>query len=121
MKPSPAELIILKLLWTEGRLSAREIHEQIAGQLSWSYSSSRKTIDRMVTKEMLQVEDVHGIMVFSAAVNKLDTIAAMTKDFAATVLGIEGTLPVASFSGSKVLTDEELEELQKMLEEGEAS
>ena len=41
----------------------------------------------------------------------------MTKEFAATVLGIEGTLPVASFADSRLLSPDELEELQKLLDE----
>ena len=52
------------------------------------------------------------------------TIAAMTRDFAARVLEINGALPVTAFTDSKLLSEDELNELQAMLDdnddEGEA-
>jgi hypothetical protein len=36
-KPSQSELVILKQLWREGELSAREVHDQAFGALQWSY------------------------------------------------------------------------------------
>lgn len=115
--PSQSELAILKTLWAEGRLSAREIHEAVAPALGWSYSSTRKTVDRMVEKGMLGVEDVHGMRVFAPRLSKISTIAAMTRDFAARVLEINGRLPVTAFTDSKILTEDELAELQAMLDE----
>lgn len=118
-KPSQSELAILKALWSSGRLSAREIHEAIAPELGWSYSSTRKTLDRMVEKGMLTTQDVHGIRVYGAKATKLATIAAMTRDFAARVLEINGALPVTAFTDSRLLSEAELEELQALLDEAD--
>ena len=123
-KPSQSELAILKSLWSSGRQSAREIHDAISADLGWSYSSTRKTLDRMVEKGMLATQDVHGIRVYAARITKVATIAAMTRDFAARVLEINGALPVTAFTDSKLLSEDELNELQAMLDdnddEGEA-
>ena len=43
--PSVTELTLLKCLWREQPLSARELHDQAAPELHWSYSSTRKTLE----------------------------------------------------------------------------
>lgn len=115
MKPSPTELIILKHLWITQPQSLREIHTAIETQLEWSRSSTRKTVDRMLDKRMLRAEKVHGLLVYSAVVKKIPTLASMISNFAADVLGIDGPLPVTNLVKSKLLNKKELKELDEYL------
>ncbi|MEX3011760.1 BlaI/MecI/CopY family transcriptional regulator [Hoeflea sp. TYP-13] len=117
MQPSPSELPLLKALWSNDRLSARELHDRVASQLGWSLSSTRKTLDRMIDKGLVAAEDQHGMKVYRAAVEKVSTLAGLTRQFARAVLEIDGPLPTSSFTGSKILSEDELEELQKFLDE----
>lgn len=117
MKPQPSasELTILKALWQQSPLSAREIHQQVEGQLGWSYSSTRKTLDRMQDKDLLQAFEVHGLKVFEARADKVKTLAAYARDFAERVLEIKGPVPASFFAGSELLSTAELEELEALL------
>lgn len=117
MKPSPSELPLLKALWSQEELSARELHECVAPELGWSLSSTRKTLDRMVEKDMISPDEKHGVRIYRAKVEKISTLAALTKQFVRAVLEIDGPLPASSFSGSKILSDAELQELERLLEE----
>ena len=117
MKPSPTEYTLLKALWAKSPLSGREIHESVADELNWSFSSTRKTLDRMVDKGLLSAEDMHGVKVFRPEMTKVNTIAGMMKEFASRVLEIEGAVPVTAFADSKILSKDELAELQSLLEE----
>ena len=117
MKTSPTEYTLLKALWAKAPLSAREIHDATQEQLGWSFSSTRKTLDRMVEKGVLALDEAHGVKVFSPSVKKLNTIAGMMRDFASRVLEIDTALPVTAFADSKILSEEELEELQALLDE----
>ena len=81
MKPSPSELPLLKVLWSENELSARELHVSRAG------------------------------------IGKMSTLAALTRQFAKSVLEIDGPMPASSFGGSRILSAEELAELEALLEE----
>ena len=54
-KPSPTELAILKILWAQEPLSAREVHSEIEKKLDWSNSSTRKTLERMSNKNFLKI------------------------------------------------------------------
>lgn len=119
MKPSSTELVILKYLWIEGAQSAREIHDAITEELGWSYSSTRKTIERMIAKNMLGVARSHGLKIYRARLQKIPTLAGMIRNFAAEVLGMEGPLPVSNFVKSHLLSPKELEELDAVLKKAD--
>lgn len=118
MKPSPTELALLKHLWSAGEQSARELHAAAGEQLGWTYSSTRRTLDRMIEKGLVGVRDAHGVRVYSAAAAKLTTLAELARDFMTNVLETDHP-PVAAFTGSRLLTDEEAAELERMLAEEE--
>ena len=113
--PSPPELSILKVIWAESPLSAREIHDQVASELTWSFSSTRKTLDRMQEKTFVVSKQLHGVRVFSPKLKKLKTLARYGYDFARRVLELDGPLPVSMFVDSKLLTEKEIKELQQVL------
>ena len=114
-KPSNAELIILQVLWRETRFSARELHDATNGSTGWSYSTTRKTLERMEAKGLVKVELVHGLKTYAAAQPKLDTMAGLIADFATKVLDLDGPLPAAAFTGSKLLDAGEVEELEALI------
>ncbi|NVJ60532.1 MAG: BlaI/MecI/CopY family transcriptional regulator [Gammaproteobacteria bacterium] len=120
-KPSPKELVILKTLWKKSPLGAREIHDQAVEQLDWSYSSTRKTLDRMTAKEFLDVTEVHGIRVFSPTLGKIKTLASYIKDFTRSVLEVDSALPISMFADSKLLDKQELKELEKLLKDSDSN
>ncbi|MGL6159918.1 BlaI/MecI/CopY family transcriptional regulator [Microbulbifer sp.] len=118
-QPSASELAVLKALWQQSPLSAREIHQQVEEQLGWSYSSTRKTLDRMQDKGLLQAFEVHGLKVFEARAAKVATLAAYARDFAERVLEIKGPVPASFFAGSELLSEAELKELEALLTRGD--
>ena len=115
MKPAPAELVILKCLWQNKSQSAREIHDSVATELDWSYSSTRKTLERMLDKDMIAVSGSHGLNVYRARLKKVPTLAAMIRSFASDVLGLNAPLPVSSLVSSQLLNAEELAALDALL------
>jgi BlaI family penicillinase repressor len=115
--PSVSELTLLKALWKQQPLSAREIHEAAADELAWSFSSTRKTLDRMLEKRMVSLQTVHGINVYSAQLEKVGTLAAFAHDFGRRVMEMDVPLPVTMFTGSKLVDQKELARLEQMLQE----
>lgn len=116
-KPSPTELSLLKALWRKEPQSARELHDQVVEELNWSYSSTRKTLDRMLEKQLVSASDVHGVKVFRAQVSKVSTLAHFVKDFSRRVLEVDGPLPVSMFVDSKLLDKSEIQDLERLLAE----
>jgi len=115
MNPTPPELSILKMLWRDGAKSVGEIHAELGEELNWSRSSTRKTIERMVGKEMLSINDLHGLNIYRANLKKVPTLAGLIQTFAKSVLGLEGPLPVSNLVKSEILTEAELSELEAYL------
>ena len=113
--PSVSELSLLKALWRQQPLSAREIHDQVAEELGWSYSSTRKTLERMLDKGSLRMSVLHGVQVYVAVLDKVDTLAAFARDFGQRVMEMDSPLPVNMFTGSKLVDKEELAQLEQLL------
>ncbi len=115
--PSMSELSLLKSLWKEQPLSAREIHERVAPELGWSFSSTRKTLERMLEKAMVSQHTRHGVQVYEAQLEKVGTLAAFAHDFGRRVMEMDGPLPANMFTGSKLIDRQELEQLEQMLQD----
>jgi len=117
IRPSDYELKLLRHLWRSGRLSARELHEASAPETQWSYSATRKTLERMNEKGLVRIEAVHGLNTYVAGQSKLETVAALANAFARDVLDLGAPLPAAAFTGSGLIAPEEIEELEGLLEQ----
>lgn len=113
--PSVTELSLLKCLWKQYPLSAREIHDRVEQELAWSYSSTRKTLDRMLEKGLVRQHALHGVNVYTASAEKVATLAAFARDFGHRVMEMHHPLPVNMFTGSKLVDQQELQELEQLL------
>jgi len=113
--PSVSELTLLKALWKQQPLSAREIHERSVAELDWSFSSTRKTLERMLDKQMVSQHAQHGVQVYLPELDKMTTLAAFAHDFGKRVMEMDAPLPVNMFTGSKLVDQRELAELEQLL------
>ena len=113
--PSIPELCLLKALWRQQPLSARELHEAVADELAWSFSSTRKTLERMLDKGMVSQSTRHGVQVYEAVLEKVGTLAAYARDFGARIMELDTPLPVNMFTGSKLVDADELAQLEQLL------
>lgn len=113
--PSDTELDILKLFWRHGPMSGREVQDKAGPELGWADSTTRTVLERMRTKGLLARKSVHGLAVYEAAQAKVDVLGGVLKKLRG-VLEIDGPLPAAAFTGSQILTADELEDLQAILD-----
>ena len=120
--PSDTELGLLKLFWRDGPLSAREVQDRAGPELGWAVSTTRTTLERMRAKGLLERRSVHGMAVYAPAQGKVDVLGAVLRRVR-DLLDIKGPLPASAFSGSELLSPEELDELEAMLaaEDGESA
>jgi len=114
---SKSELAILKVLWAEAPLSAREIQEKVGPQLDWSFSTTRTTLSRMAEKTLLRLDTKHGVRVYSPVESKARILSGVMREFFDTFFEMKGTLPTAAFHDSKMLSEEEWLELDRLLNE----
>lgn len=117
---SATELDVMKILWREGRQSARELHDRLAPERSWAYSTTRTTLERMVEKGLLDKAPFHGINLYAPRLGRPAGLARLVRDFAERVLEMDAAPVVSLFSRSEALSEEEVRELERLLDVGEA-
>lgn len=111
------ELTVLKVLWSQGQLSAREIHQRLAESVDWAYTTTRTVLDRMAAKGLVSKRSLHGIYVFAARVSRPRGLAGIVRELADQVLGLEYAPVVSLFADAHGLSEEEVAELSRLLEE----
>ena len=114
--PSDAEFDVLKLFWRDGPLNARQVHDQIGPQLGWAPSTTRTVLERMCAKGLLGRRDEAGVAVFLARESKVDVVGRALVKFSRKVMEIDGPLSAQAFTGSQLLSPDEISELQAMLD-----
>jgi len=114
-QPTKPELAVLKLLWRRKALTARAITDEIAPQFDWSYSTMRTVLERMCEKGLLTKRPDGNVNVYAAAVGKIALLSGMIRDFSDRVLELDAAPSAVMFADSKLLTEEELEELEAVL------
>jgi predicted transcriptional regulator len=118
LQPTKPELAVLKLLWRRKGLSAREITDEVAPEFNWTYSTMRTVIERMCDKGLLKKKSADGINVYTASVGKVALLSRMILDFSDRVLELDAAPSAVMFADSKLLTEDEIRELEKILKAG---
>ena len=117
---SRAEYDILRTLWKNGRLSVREVHDQLQDTYGWAYTTTKTMMDRMVEKGLLNRESFHGIFLYKPLISRPAGLARMVQFFADRVLEMDVGSVVSLFARSKALTPEEIDELNNLLQKKES-
>ncbi len=112
---SKAEYDILRILWKSGRLSVREVHDQLEATYSWAYTTTKTMMDRMAAKNLLERENFHGVFLYKPLITRPAGLARMVQFFADRVLEMDVGSVVSLFARSKALSPDEIEELHALL------
>ena len=92
------------------------MHERIGPQLGWAPSTIRTVLERMCAKGLLERRERGKVAVFAASESKVDVVGRALRKFARRVMEIDGPLSAQAFTGSQLLTSEEIAELQSVLD-----
>ncbi|MEO1137548.1 MAG: BlaI/MecI/CopY family transcriptional regulator [Pseudomonadota bacterium] len=117
--PTKPELAILKLLWRSKEMNARQIHGEIEEDFGWSYSTVRTVLERMADKGLISKTAIDGVNIYEPQVGKVALLSRMIADFSKRVLELDTTPAAAFFAESKLLSDDELDELEDVLRKAE--
>ena len=116
---SRPEFEILRVLWKKGRLTVRELHDEISPAKGWAYTTTKTMMDRMAGKGMLKRVSFHGIFLYEPQISRPAGMARLIQFFADQVLEMDRSSVVAMFAQSDAITPEEISELQSLLDEKE--
>ena len=109
------ELEILQVLWQHGPCPLGEIHEAVAARSQRAYSTTRKMIQVMRDKGLVNSDDSVRPQLYSAAKSKEDTQLNLLQDLADRAFGGSTGKLVMSLVSAERLTVEEVREMQRLV------
>jgi BlaI family penicillinase repressor len=114
---SEAERETLRLLWSEGPGTVRQVMELIQGQgRKWVYSTVATLLRRLEGKGYAASDSVGGTLVYRAAVSREDLIERRLRDTAAELCeGAAAPLVLALVQGNR-FTPEELDRIRGLID-----
>ena len=112
---SRAEFDILRILWKKGRLSIREVHDSLKDTYNWAYSTTKTMMDRMVKKDLLSREEFHRIFLYKPLISRPQGMAKWVEFIADRVLEMDQGAVISLFTRNKVLSPDEIDELNQLL------
>lgn len=116
IKPTESELEILNILWNRGKATVREVHEELSAYKESGYTTTLKLLQIMFEKGIVRRDDSNKTHIYQANINKEKTQRQMVDKMVDALFGGSTTELVMQALGNKAPNSEELEEIQKLLD-----
>jgi predicted transcriptional regulator len=120
-KPTAAELAILRVLWTRGRSTVREVHDAMAGEKSKpvAYTTTLKTLQVMMEKGLANRVEERGQHLYQARHAEDDTLRGLVTDLVDRAFGGSPAKLIVQALASRRASPDELRQIRKLLAEHE--
>jgi predicted transcriptional regulator len=115
IKPTESELEILQILWQRGLATVREVHEELAKSKDVGYTTTLKLMQIMHEKGLVKRDESMRTHVYQSAVNKERTQKHMLSKMITSLFGGSSTQLVLQALGEANTSQEELDQIQKLL------
>ena len=113
---SPAEWDIMEVLWQQSPLSAAEIHRILQTQTDWTIKTVRSFLDRLVQKEAVRKQKIHGMNVFKPIPKRSQCLRQESESFLQRFFQGNPVSLVRHFVEQESLSDQDIARLQEVLE-----
>ena len=118
-KPTASELEILRVLWTRGPSTVRDVHDSLSEKKALGYTTVLKLLQIMTTKGTVRRNETQRAHVYEACLPAAQTKRQLAGDMLQRVFeGSASQLMMHALAGRKA-SQEEIEELRRMLDEYE--
>ena len=114
---SESEWRVMQVLWEHGPQTANDVVQQLDGQEKWKPRTVKTLIGRLVQKGAVKFEEEGHRYRYSAAVREDECIRSETRSFVHRVYQGAMKPALAAFLEDVELSPQEIEELQKVLEQ----
>lgn len=115
IKPTESELEILQVLWSRGLASVREVHEELSKTKDAGYTTTLKLMQIMHEKGLVKRDDSVKTHIYQPAVSREKTQKHLLGKMINTLFGGSTTQLVMQALGNHKASAEELDEIQKLL------
>jgi BlaI family penicillinase repressor len=114
---SPAELRVLEVLWDKSPQSTHEIVEKLAKVQNWHSRTIKTLISRLVKKMFVGYEQEKNHYLYFPLIKKQEYQKKISGNFIHRVFGGKISPLVAYFAKQGKISNEDIQELKKILDE----
>lgn len=115
IKPTESELEILQVLWDRGAATVREVHEVLSVYKESGYTTTLKLMQIMHEKGIVIRDDSSKTHVYKPNIDKEKTQQQLVGKMVDALFGGSASQLVMQALGSSQASKEELDEIQKLL------
>jgi BlaI family penicillinase repressor len=115
-RPTDAELSILRVLWSEGPSTVRQVLEVLEQSQPTGYTTVLKLLQIMTDKELVVRDESERTHVYRASRSEAQTQRQLVGDLVRRAFGGSAMKLVMQALASKKSTAEELAEIRKLIE-----
>ena len=112
-----AEWRVMELLWQHAPQTGRELVEALEKIAGWNRSTTLTLLRRLEGKQAVADETQNGVKAFRPLIRREEAALQETEDFLSRVYQGSLSLMVSTMTQKQALSQEELEELYKILQE----
>ena len=116
LKPTESELEILQVLWSKGNATVREVHEILSAHKDAGYTTTLKLMQIMFEKGIVKRDDSSKTHIYRADVSRENTQQQLVGKMISSLFGRSSTQLVMQALGNHAPNKEELEEIQRLLD-----
>ena len=116
LKPTESELEILQILWNKENATVREVHEELSKTKDSGYTTTLKLLQIMFEKGLVTRDDSNKTHIYQPAVTRQKTQKQLLDKMINTLFAGSSTQLVLQALGNQKASKDELEEIQKYLD-----
>lgn len=116
IKPTESELEILQVLWDRSNATVREVHEEMSKVKECGYTTTLKLMQIMFEKGLVKRDDSNKTHIYQPNISKDKTQKQLVGKMVTNLFGGSTSQLVMQALGSQTTSKEELDEIQKLLD-----
>jgi BlaI family transcriptional regulator, penicillinase repressor len=117
-RPTDAELAILRVLWSRGASTVRQVHEVLLRERPTAYTTALKLMQIMTEKGLVRRDERDRTHIYHARLTEEQTQRQLVRDLLDRAFGGSASKLVMQALASKRATAEELGEIRKLIDSG---
>jgi len=115
-RPTDAELAILRVLWSRGASTVRQVHDVLLKERPTAYTTALKMLQIMTEKGLVRRDVSDRTHVYQAKLSEEQTQRQLVRDLLDRAFGGSSSKLVMQALSARRATPEELTEIRRLLE-----
>ena len=116
-RPTDAELAILRVLWSRGPVTVRDVHDELIRLQPTGYTTVLKLLQIMTEKGLVVRDESQRAHIYQACISEKQGMGDFLKELVGRVFGGSSSRLVLSALGTGQASRRELQEIRELLKE----